>query len=230
MSRESSSAAATLRHNPAMRILTVNVGQPREFSWRGKTFTTAFFKRPVDGPVQAHRLGLAGDAQADLTVHGGPDGAVYLFPLEHYAYWRDWLRSKPLSPGAFGENLTTEGVLETEVAIGDRFRIGSALLRVTQPRSPCAKLAARFDRPDIGKDFLASRRTGFYLAVDEEGELGAGDSIELVGRAPDPVPVADIVGLLRGSEGQEALLRRVVQLADLGPSWREYFRGRLGNS
>ncbi|MDX1998117.1 MAG: MOSC domain-containing protein [Thermoanaerobaculia bacterium] len=210
-----------------MRILTVNVGQPREFTWRGQTLTTAFFKRPVEGPVRAHRLGLEGDAQADLTVHGGPTNALYLFPYEHYGFWRDWLRSNPLAPGSFGENLLTEGLLETEVAIGDRFRIGSAVVRVTSPRSPCQKLAARFDRLDLGKAFVESRRTGFYLAVDEEGQLQAGDRIERVGCAADPVTVAEIVGLFRKTEGQDALLRRVVELPDLAPSWRDYFRERL---
>lgn len=209
-----------------MRILTVNVGQPREFVWRGQTLTTAFFKRPVSRPVRAHRLGLEGDAQADLTVHGGPNNALYLFPYEHYGFWRDWLRSNPLAPGSFGENLLTEGLLETEVAIGDRFRIGSAVARVTSPRSPCQKLAARFDRLDLGKAFVESRRTGFYLAVDEEGEIRAGDRIERLERHPEQITVADIVSLY-GGKGDLELRRRASELEALPEDWRDYFRRQL---
>lgn len=213
------------------KILSLNVGQPRELLGLGRTFVSAIRKQAVEGPVHARRLGLDGDAQADLTVHGGPNNALCVYPSEHYAGWRAELGEDVpggLGWGTFGENLTTTGLLETEVAIGDRFRIGSALVRVTQPRSPCAKLAARLGRPEVGKSVLSTGRTGFYLAVDEEGEVEAGDAIELVGRAADPIPIAAIISLFQKAEGQEELLRRVVKLPDLEPNWREYFERRLG--
>jgi MOSC domain-containing protein YiiM len=150
--------------------VSVNVGLPREVHWRGKTVRTSIWKTPVEGPVRATTLNLRGDQQSDLSVHGGPDKAVYAYPCEHYVYWRDELRDMDLPWGAFGENFTTRGLLEEGVHIGDRLRVGSAEFIVTQPRMPCFKLGIRFGHPDMVKRFLRSGRTGFYLAVLREGK------------------------------------------------------------
>src|SRR5947199_1399289 len=162
----------------AMRIVSVNVGLPRQVTWRGRAITTGIFKEPVAGRVAVRALNLDGDRQADLTVHGGQGKAVYAYPAEHYAYWRTELPGVELAHGAFGENLTTEGLREDDVHVGDRFRVGSAELIATQPRLPCYKLAARFQRADMVKRFLASRRTGFYFAVAREGEGAPGEGIK----------------------------------------------------
>ncbi|MBI2115875.1 MAG: MOSC domain-containing protein, partial [candidate division NC10 bacterium] len=161
-----------------MKLISVNVGLPREVVYKGKTVKTGIFKEPVPGRVQVHRLNLDGDRQADLSVHGGPSKAVYAYPSEHYGYWRQELPGMDLPWGMFGENFTTEGLLEDLVNIGDRFRVGSAEVMVTEPRLPCYKLGVKFGREDIVKRFLQSGRTGFYVAVLQEGEVGAGDGIE----------------------------------------------------
>src|SRR5213596_3826739 len=161
-----------------MKLLSVNVGLPREVEWKGKIVCTSIFKAPVPGRVRVARLNLEGDQQSDLSVHGGIDKAIYAYPSEHYSLWRHELPGMDLPWGVFGENFTTEGLLEETVHIGDRFRIGSAEFVVTQPRMPCFKLGIRFDRPDIVKRFLQSGRTGLYLAVLKEGEVAAGDSIQ----------------------------------------------------
>src|SRR5207245_5486116 len=164
-----------------MKILSVNVGLPREVNWQGKLVTTGIFKEPVKGPVMLRRLNLDGDEQADLAVHGGVNKAVYVYPSEHYGYWRVELPGVDLPWGMFGENFTTEGLLENAVYIGDRFRIGETEVMVTEPRMPCYKLGIKFGRADIIKRFLASRRTGFYVAVMRVGMVGAGDGGELGG-------------------------------------------------
>jgi MOSC domain-containing protein YiiM len=170
----------------------VNVGRPRRVEFHGRPVRTAIWKAPVAGPVRVARLGLEGDKQSDLRVHGGPAKAVYAYPSEHYAYWARELPGTDLPWGAFGENLTVEGLLEHDVRIGDRFRAGSAELVVTTPRMPCYKLGVRFDRDDMVKRFLAHGGTGFYFAVLEEGEVAAGDVIERVARAEGVVTVADV--------------------------------------
>ena len=181
-----------------MRVISVNVGLPRTVTWKGKPVTTGIFKEPVKGKVQARTLNLDGDGQADLSVHGGREKAVYAYPAEHYAFWNEQLPGVELPWGMFGENLTTEGLSEDSVHIGDRFRIGSVELSVTQPRMPCYKLGLRFGRPDMVKRFLNSGRSGWYFAVAQEGEIGAGDVIELIQRGPNQVPVSDINLLYRG--------------------------------
>lgn len=187
---------------------------------------TSIWKEPVSGPVRVGSLNLEGDRQADLSVHGGADKAVYVYPAEHYEYWRGELPGIELPWGAFGENFTTEGLSE-DVRIGDRLAIGSAEFAVTQPRMPCFKLGIRFGRPDILKRFLQSGRTGFYLAVTREGEVTAGDSIQSVARAEDSLTVADIVRLYGTDSENQGLLRRAMRLAGLPESWRDYFRKRL---
>jgi MOSC domain-containing protein YiiM len=207
-----------------MRLLSVNVGLPREVEWRNQPVTTGIYKSPVSGPVQVSRLNLAGDRQADLSVHGGPDKAVYVYPSEHYPYWREELPGAALPWGAFGENLTTEGVSETGLRVGDVLRIGSAEFVVTQPRLPCYKLNARFQRPDMVKRFLRSRRTGFYLAVMKEGQLSAGDEIELVPTDRSAVTVPEVVTLYTSRTDNGELLERALATPALPASWREYFQ------
>ena len=211
-----------------MKLLSVNVGLPREVEWNGRMIRTSIFKVPVVGRVHVRKMNLDGDEQSDLTVHGGIDKAVYVYPSEHYAFWRKELPNADLNWGAFGENFTTEGSLDDQaVHIGDRVRIGSAEFVVTQPRMPCFKLGIRFGRADIIKRFLHSGRNGFYFAVAQEGEVGTGDSIELLTRDDNGVTVADIVQLYTADAANQDLLHRVSELAALPESWRGYFRKRL---
>jgi MOSC domain-containing protein YiiM len=188
---------------------------------------TSIWKEPVDGPVRVSTLNLEGDQQSDLSVHGGKDKAVYVYPREHYEYWKRELPGQELPWGAFGENLTTAGLLEPDVRIGDRLRMGSAEFLVTQPRMPCFKLGVRFGRDDMVKRFLRSGRSGFYLAVLREGEVTRGDPIEFAGRDDHGVTVADIAALYARDMDNEDLLRRAVAVPALPESWKEYFRERL---
>ena len=210
-----------------MKLLSVNVGLPRGIEWKGKIVRTSIFKRPVADRVRVSTLNVEGDQQSDLTVHGGPDKAVYAYPSEHYPFWRTELPGMDLRWGVFGENFTTAGLLEETVHIGDLFRVGSAEFVVTQPRMPCFKLGIRFNRSDMVKRFLQSGRTGFYFAVLKEGEVAAGDSIKLIEGDEHNIPVADVVNLYRGDAGNQDLLLRVSELPSLPNSWREYFRKRL---
>lgn len=168
-----------------MKVLSVSVGLPRLVEYRGEPVATAIYKEAVAGRVAVGEFNLAGDAQADLRVHGGYAKAVYVYPSEHYEFWRGEFPEMDLPFGAFGENLTTTGLLETDVNIGDRFRVGTAAFVVTQPRQPCFKLGIRFNRADIVKRFAKSGRTGFYVAVEKTGDLGAGDEIEFLSREPN---------------------------------------------
>ena len=210
-----------------MKLLSINVGLPREVEWRGKLVRTSIFKAPVSGRVRVMRLNLQGDQQSDLSVHGGADKAIYAYPSEHYAFWRNEFPGLDIPWGAFGENLTTEGLLEDKVQVGDRFRAGSAEFIVTQPRMPCFKLGIRFNRPDMIKRFLRSGRTGFYLAVLREGDVAAGDAFDLVAQDDNHVTVADVVGLYTADAANQELLRRASELSALPESWRQYFRERL---
>jgi len=176
-----------------MKVLSVNVGLPRLVEYRGEPVATGIYKEPVVGRVAVNEFNLEGDAQADLRVHGGYFKAVYVYPSEHYEFWRGEFPEMDLSFGVFGENLTTEGLLETEVSVGDRFRIGTAEFIVTQPRQPCFKLGIRFNRNDIIKRFAKSGRSGFYLAIEKTGELGTNDEIEFVSRETNQPSIAKIV-------------------------------------
>jgi MOSC domain-containing protein YiiM len=209
------------------KLISVNVGRPRLVSWEGRTVSTGIFKAPVDGPVTLRLLNLDGDRQADLTVHGGKTKAVYAYPFEHYEFWRNELPDMELPYGMFGENFTTSGMFEDAVHIGDRFRVGTAEVMVTEPRMPCYKLGLKFGRSDIIKRFLQSRRSGFYFAVLQEGEVKGGDSIELLSENRQGVTIADIVGLYAFEKGNLELLRRVVTVDELPLSWREYFQKQL---
>jgi MOSC domain-containing protein YiiM len=229
-----------------MKLVTVNTGLPREVSWHGRTVTTAIYKEPVGGRVALRKLNLDGDRQADLIVHGGEHKAVYCYPLAHYAYWKKELPGQELPIGMFGENFTIEGnaegsaegsadagkdgLLEDSVHLGDRFTIGTAEVVVTQPRLPCYKLGVRFGSDDMVKRFLASGRTGFYVAVVREGEVGAGDEIKVIAREPSAVQVAEITHLYvvkRYGEAEIRAARRALRVEELPESWKEYFRERL---
>ena len=203
-----------------MRIVSVNVGLPRAILWKGRAVQTGIFKEAVAGKQSVKRLNLVGDQQADLSVHGGLDKAVYAYPIEHYDFWRDFLGESDLPPGAFGENLTLEGLTEENVHIGDRFQMGTAELVVTQPRTPCYKLAVKFGRTDIVRRFLESGYSGFYLSVQQEGELQQGDTIYAVEREPHQVRVADLNQIQRGEEVGIDLLQRAVQIQALPEAWR----------
>lgn len=174
-----------------MRVVSVNVGGPREVEWHGHIVETSIWKLPVEGRVHAAGINLAGDLQSDRTVHGGASKAVYVYPSEHYEFWRGELPEMNLPWGAFGENLTTEGLLENEVLIGDVMRIGSAEFGVTQPRMPCFKLGIRFGDDRMVRRFWLSRRSGFYFTILREGDVGAGDEIEIVRRGPG-LSIADV--------------------------------------
>jgi MOSC domain-containing protein YiiM len=197
-----------------VKLLSIQVGLPREVSWQRRIVSTGIFKEPVHGPVMLRTLNLDGDRQADLTVHGGTHKAVYVYPSEHYAFW-----SAELPWGTFGENFTTEGLLEDRVHIGDRFRIGEAEVVVTQPRTPCFKLGIKFGHPVIVQRFLESRRSGFYLAVLREGRVEAGDSVELLAEDPNRVTVADINRLILG-ERDDDTLARALEVEALPEGWK----------
>ena len=209
-----------------MKLLSVNVGLPRLLAWKGDTFKTGIFKKPVSGRVMLRTTNLDGDRQADLSVHGGPNKAVYGYPSEHYEYWRAELLEHQLDWGALGENFTTQGMLETQLSIGDRYRVGSAVVMVRTPRLPCFKLAAKFQRDDIIERFLHSGHSGFYFSVVEEGEVGAGDEFEfLEGEAPS-LTVAEMFRLYISPSADLASLQRAVQVKILPESWRERFQAR----
>jgi len=203
-----------------MKIISVNVGLPREVVWKGITIRTAIFKKPVAGTLGIRQLNLAGDQQADLTVHGGPDKAVYAYPVEHYEYWRKQLPDVSFSWGVFGENLTTEGLSEDTLCIGDLVRAGSAILQVTQPRMPCYKLELRFNRDDMIKRFLVSGRSGFYFSVIEPGDVGVGSQVEVLDRDTNNVTISDILRLYVGQTPDPELLRRMTNVTSLPENWK----------
>jgi MOSC domain-containing protein YiiM len=223
--------AAPIQTSPTVsKIISINVGLPGEVSWHGHAVTTGIFKQPLEGRVFLRQLDLDGDRQADLTVHGGEYKAVYCYPLEHYAYWKKELPGYDLTWGNFGENFTTEGLLEDAVHIGDSFSVGSAEVVVTQPRLPCYKLGIRFQADAMVKRFLASKRSGFYLAVTREGEVGAGDEIKEVSRDPNHVSISEIIRLYVAKEYKGAdieVLRRALQVKYFPESWKEDFRSTL---
>ncbi len=210
-----------------MRVASVNLGLPREVSWNGGTVATGIFKSPVSSRVIVRRLNLDGDGQADLTVHGGAEKAVYSYASEHYASWAEQL-GRELTPGNFGENLTTEGLLEDTVHIGDEFRVGTARLVVTQPRLPCFKLGIRFDDPGMVKAFVRAGKPGIYFAVLEEGSVGPGDAIERLVEDVSRITVAEMFRLVLDHDADPAALRRLLGVPALAAVWRKWLRERLG--
>jgi MOSC domain-containing protein YiiM len=210
-----------------MKLVSLNIALPRIVEWNGDPVATGIFKEPVQGSVMLRTLNLDGDRQADLSVHGGVTKAVYAYPSEHYEFWKKELPDVKLPYGMFGENFTTEGMLEAAVHVGDRFRVGDAELMVTEPRLPCYKLGIKFGRSDMIKKFLQSRRTGFYFAVLKEGAVKARDEIELLSRDGNQISIADITRLYAFEKDDLETLRRAVKLAALSESWREYFQKQI---
>jgi MOSC domain-containing protein YiiM len=213
-----------------MKVLSVNVGLPKKVLFNGQTVTTAIFKDPVSGPIMLRKFNLDGDKQADLTVHGGVDKAVYSYPSEHYDYWRKQFPNIDLVWGMFGENFTTEGLMEDAVNVGDHFQIGSAKLVATQPRMPCYKLGVRFGRMDIVRRFLASGRPGVYFKVLKEGRVQVGDKIEIVGKDKNNVSVKDIVRLYvtrdQAVDNIETM-RRAIKINALPEGWKYEFQQNI---
>jgi len=210
-----------------MKLLSVNVSQLTTVDYRGRSVATGIFKAPVAGRVMARRMTLEGDRQADLSVHGGADKAVYVYPSEHYMTWTQELGQNDLPMGQFGENLTVEGMLEETVHIGDTFRVGSALLQVTQPRVPCYKLGLKMGSARFPKRFLASYRTGYYVRVLEEGTVGAGDSIERIGTDPERITIPQAVRLAFFEQDDVPALKKVLRIQALSQDWRTMFQEQL---
>jgi MOSC domain-containing protein YiiM len=208
-------------------LVSLNVARPRLVVYNGRTINTGIFKQPVSGPVQLRILNLDGDRQADLSVHGGPYKAVYGYPSEHYPNWRQELPGVDLPWGMFGENFTTAGLAEDELHVGDRFQLGSSIVMVRQPRTPCYKLAAKFQRDDILERFLLSGRSGFYFSVEQEGSVAEGDAFELLKRNQDGITIAEMNRLYVREKYNQDLLRKAVRTAALPENWREHFSERL---
>jgi MOSC domain-containing protein YiiM len=212
-----------------MKIVSLNVGLPREVLWHGQPVTTGIFKSPTTERIRLRKLNLDGDRQADLTVHGGEHKAVYCYPVEHYDYWRKKLQDRDLPPGSFGENFTTSGLLEENVHLGDRFAINDAEVVVTQPRLPCYKLGVRFGSDEMVKKFLASRRTGFYLAVTREGTVAAGDEIVPVVQNASRISISDFMRLFLAKsfdDADRAALQDLYSLPSVPDDWKHYFHQR----
>ena len=210
-----------------MRVLSVNVGLPRDVIWRGKAVTTGIYKQPVAGRIPVRAVNFDGDRQADLRVHGGPDKAVYAYPSEFYELWSRERPELDFAPGMFGENLTAQGLLDDNVSIGDRFRVGTAELVVTQPRLPCFKLGIKMGRDTFVTEFLERGLLGFYFAVVREGEVAAGDPIVELQRDPRGFRVTEVARLFTRDRGDVESMRRAADLDVLPESWRAYFRKRL---
>lgn len=210
-----------------MQVLHVNRTEPRTVVINGKDVPTGIDKEPVSGPVHVKHLGLEGDGQADLSVHGGPFQAVYAYPVEHYAYWENELGAAPYSPGTFGENLTLEGLMETDVCIGDVIRVGELVLQVTSPRIPCFKLGNKLKKPDILKRFLESGRSGFYFRVVKEGPVTAGTPVEIISREVRNVSVRALLGMYRLGEGTRESIEMALEIDALPPLVRKDLESRL---
>jgi MOSC domain-containing protein YiiM len=209
-----------------MKLLSLNVARPRLTVYKGATISTGIFKKPVMGRVALRTLNLDGDQQADLSVHGGIYKAVYAYPSEHYEYWRRELPDTALPWGMFGENVTTEGLTE-ELHVGDRLRIGSAIVMVRQPRMPCYKLAAKFQRDDMIERVLHSGRSGLYFSVEQEGEVGEGDSLEVISQNHEGITIAEMNRLFLREKYNHSLLQKAIATDVLPEAWREYFLPRL---
>src|SRR6185437_4189019 len=201
-------------------IVSVNVGLPQDVAWQGRTVRTAVWKRPVTRRIFARRLNLDGDGQGDLRGHGGEQRALLVYQLDSYRYWASYLGRTDLVAGNFGENLTVDGLADNEVCIGDRFRIGGAVVEVSQPRDTCYRVGIRLNHPEIPALLVAHRRPGFYFRVIQEGAIGAGDRIEKVSDGPERMTVAEIDALLYSSEHAPESLRRAVRISALSADWQ----------
>ncbi|MCZ6679878.1 MAG: MOSC domain-containing protein [Candidatus Poribacteria bacterium] len=210
-----------------MKVLSVNVSQPKEVSYRGETIRTGIFKAPVQGRVMMRRLNIDGDGQGNTAVHGGIDKAVYIYSIENYEHWKSELGRDNLTYGQFGENLTVEGMQEDTVHIGDVFRVGDGLVEVSQPRVPCAKLGMKMGTPEFIAPFLKSGRVGFYVRVLEESEVSAGDAIERVKVGPEQMTVKAIVHLLHFDKTNLEGAKKALRIPALASSWRKSFEALL---
>ena len=211
----------------AGRLVSLNVGGPREVPWEGKTVRTAIWKEPVDGPRMVRRINIDGDDQADRAAHGGEHRAVYVYQLDSYRYWEQELGRSDFTYGQFGENFTVEGLADDEVCIGDRYRIGGAMFEVTQPRVTCFRLGIRMDEPRMPSLLVAHHRPGFYLRVLEEGPVQAGDAITRVQSGPEQLSVADVDGLLYLPNRSRRMLERALRIPALSEGWKGSFRALL---
>jgi len=210
-----------------MKVISLNVSLPREVEYRGNKVSTGIYNEPVEGRLKVRTLNIDGDKQADLTVHGGPDKAVYAYPSEHYPYWKEHYPNHKLGWGMFGENFTTEGLLEDQANIGDEYQIGSAKFAITQPRMPCFKLAIKFESNDIIKKMFASAKCGIYFKVLEEGEVGAGDEIKLIKKDKNNVTIQDIMKTYGNEHKHKELLERALKIDALPVGWKSHYNDIL---
>jgi MOSC domain-containing protein YiiM len=210
----------------SMKLISLNVARPQLALYNGATISTGIFKKPVSGPIPLRTLNLDGDRQADLAVHGGPYKAVYGYPSEHYEFWRQELPGMSLPWGMFGENFSTQGLSESDLHIGERLQVGTAVIMVRQPRIPCYKLAVKFHRTDILARFLRSGRSGFYFSVEQEGVVAAGDSFEFLSREPRAIRIAEMNRLFAEDKYNASLLEKAIETPALPEDWRDYFRKR----
>ena len=210
-----------------MELISINVGQPREIEWGGKVIRTGIWKSAVDGPMFVRKNGLEGDGQADLIGHGGEHRALMVYQLDSYRYWQAHLKRDDFVFGQFGENLTVEGMPDTEVCIGDRFRIGTAIFEVTQPRVTCFKVGIRMNEPRMPALLVAHRRPGFYFRVIEEGFIQGGDSIEKILDGPGSMTVSEVDLLLYSSDHPVASLEKAISVPSLSVGWRNSFSDLL---
>ena len=210
-----------------MRVVSLNVGKPGERQWQGRTVRTSIFKSPVAGKRKVTLLNIEGDEQSDLRVHGGINKAVYAYDLSHYAHWKTILHREQWEPGLFGENLTTEGLPDEEVKIGDVYRIGTATLQVVQSRFPCTKLNVRFGLPDMMERFMEQKRNGIYFKVLEEGEIETGDEIRLIAPSPFDVTVQAYVANYYAKGSDKELLKTILSIPFLPEGQRKAFEAFL---
>ena len=209
-----------------MKVLSIQTGQPKTVSVNGREVVTSIFKSPIEGPVQVKSMGIESDSQSDLTVHGGQYKAVYAYPSEHLPFWKAQVPQHEFGFGAFGENLDTTGLLETSVSIGDTMKIGSVVLRVSQPRFPCFKLGIKFDDKEMIKRFHDNKKSGFYFEVLEEGIFQKGDSIEIVNKSGG-VSIYDFVTAYVEKKPDKNLLKSLLDDPHLIEDWRPYFTNKL---
>ncbi|MDH3242634.1 MAG: MOSC domain-containing protein [Alphaproteobacteria bacterium] len=209
-----------------MRLVSVNVAMPREVTYRNRTYPTSIYKEPVAGRVRVGRLNIEGDRQGNPKTHGGPDMAVYVYSHDHYPHWEADLGTGPLAPGAFGENLTVTGMADDQVCIGDVYAVGSARFQVTEPRTPCHKLAMKFDDPGLPRRFFQAGRLGFYFRVLDEGEIGAGDEVVREARDAAGITIAEVARLWADKGAGPGDLERVLAVPALSASWRAAFTDR----
>jgi len=211
-----------------MKLLSVNVARPAAVSTHGQRVETSIFKKPVAGPVVVRALNLDGDEQSDLRVHGGTFKAAYAYSAQNIEHWKSYLRRDDLGPGSFGENLTVEGLSDSEIAVGDELEIGTARFVVTQPRVPCFKLGIALGMPEFPKVFHWAGRNGFYLRVLKEGQVEAGDEIRITGAREPRMTITELVQLSNAKELTPQQLERILALDALTPSWKEDFREKAG--